>query len=49
MQQSTSPGFDDDGKITEFLFQFNCAVNGLLFFADTIFDFDGQSLGETIT
>lgn len=38
------PGFDDDGKIQEFLFQFNCAVNGLLFLADTIFDYDGQSL-----
>ena len=44
-----TPGFDDDGKIEEFLFQFNCAVNGLLFFADTIFDYDGESLGGNIT
>ena len=44
-----TPGFDDDDKIQEFLFQFNCAVNGLLFFSDTIFDYDGESLGGNIT
>ncbi len=39
------PGFDEEGKIQEFLFQFNSLVNGLLFFGDTIFDYDGEALG----
>ncbi len=39
------PGFDDEGKIQEFLFQFNSRVNGLLFLGDTIFDYDGEPLG----
>jgi hypothetical protein len=40
-----TPDFDDDGKIQDFLFQFTGAANGLLFFADTIFDYDGRALG----
>ena len=40
-----TPDFDDDGKIQDFLFQFTGAANGLLFFADAIFDYDGQALG----
>jgi hypothetical protein len=39
------PGFDDEGKIQDFLFQFNSLVNGLLFLGDTIFDYDGEALG----
>lgn len=38
------PGFDDAGKIQEFLFQFNAALNGLLFLVDTVFDHDGEPL-----
>ncbi|MFQ3613923.1 MAG: hypothetical protein SNJ68_09455 [Cyanobacteriota bacterium] len=40
-----TPDFDDEGTIEEFLFQFTAAVNGLLFLADTIFDYDGRPLG----
>jgi hypothetical protein len=40
-----TPGFDDDGKIQDFLFRFTAAVNGLLFLSDTIFDYDGRALG----
>jgi hypothetical protein len=40
-----TPDFDDAGKIQDFLFQFTGAANGLLFLADTIFDYDGQPLG----
>ena len=39
------PGFDEAGKIQEFLFHFNGLLNGLLFLADTIFDYDGEPLG----
>jgi hypothetical protein len=39
-----TPGFDDDGVMQEFLFNFTNAANGLLFLANTIFDFDGQAL-----
>lgn len=40
-----TPEFDDDGKIEDFLFQFIRETNGLLFVADTIFDYDGKALG----
>jgi len=40
-----TPGFDDAGSIQEFLFEFNGLLNGLLFLADTIFDYDGEALG----
>ena len=40
-----TPDFDDDGKIEDFLFRFNRAVNGLLVATDTIFDYDGEELG----
>ena len=39
-----TPDFDDAGRIRDFLFRFTKAANGLLFFANTIFDFDGQML-----
>jgi hypothetical protein len=40
-----TPDFDKGGKLLDFLFRFNGAVNGLLFYSDTIFDYDGQALG----
>lgn len=43
------PGFDEEGKIQEFLFQFNGLVNGLLFLGDIIFDYDGEPLGGPLT
>lgn len=43
------PGFDADGKVQEFLFAFNAALNGLLFMADAIFDHDGERLGGPLT
>jgi hypothetical protein len=41
-----TPDFDEAGAIEQFLFRFTCAANGLLFLADTIFDYDGQLLGS---
>jgi len=38
------PGFDREGKVEQFLFSFNDRLNGLLFFADTIFDYDGRPI-----
>jgi hypothetical protein len=38
------PGFDAEGKVEEFLFSFNDRLNGLLFFANTIFDYDGKPI-----
>jgi hypothetical protein len=38
------PGFDEEGRLKEFLFSFNDRLNGLLFFADTIFDWDGNPI-----
>jgi hypothetical protein len=40
-----SPGLDETGSIAQFLFDFNSAANGLLFFTNTIFDYDGEALG----
>jgi hypothetical protein len=42
-----TPDFDDAGMIQDFLFRFIGAANGLLFFANTIFDYDGRALGES--
>lgn len=39
------PGFDEGGKVGDFLFAFNGQLNGLLFIYDTIFDYDGEALG----
>lgn len=39
-----TPDFDDAGAIEDFLFRFTLAGNGLLFLANTIFDYDGQAL-----
>src|SRR5690349_20712137 len=38
------PGFDASGEVQQFIFGFNDRLNGLLFWHDTIFDFDGQPL-----
>jgi hypothetical protein len=40
-----TPDFDDDGKIEDFLFRFNRAVNGLLVGGDSIYDYDGELFG----
>lgn len=40
-----TPRFDDACTILDFLFRFTKGANGLLFFADTIFDYDGKPLG----
>jgi hypothetical protein len=40
-----TPDFDEGGTLKNFIFRFTAATNGLLFFADTIFDYDGQALG----
>jgi hypothetical protein len=40
-----TPGFDNAGMLRDFLFRFTGAATGLLFLADTIFDYDGQVLG----
>jgi hypothetical protein len=39
-----TPDFDDAGTIQNFLFRITRAANGLLFFANTIFDYEGQAL-----
>lgn len=38
------PGFDEEDKIQEFLGNFNAHLNGLLFFANTLFDYDAEPL-----
>ncbi len=38
-----TPNFDDAGSIQDFVFRFTKAANGLLFFANRIFDYDGQA------
>jgi hypothetical protein len=40
-----TPGFDEAGQVQEFLFRFNAHFSGLLFFYDSVFDYDGQPLG----
>ncbi len=42
-----APDFDEAGTIQNFLFRFTWAANGLLFLANTIFDYDGQPLSGT--
>lgn len=38
------PGFDEAGKMQQFLFHFTGLLNGLLFADDTLFDYDGEPL-----
>ena len=38
------PGFDEEGLNGAFLFNFNMNLNGLLFYNNTIFDFDGEPI-----
>ena len=38
------PGFDQQGKTENFLFEFNNRLNGLLFIHDSVVDHDGEPL-----
>lgn len=38
------PDLDEQGAVQQFLFEFNDRLNGLLFFHNTIFDFDGEPI-----
>lgn len=40
------PGFDEAGTIQAFLFRFNEAVKGLLFFSNHLYDHNGDALDQ---
>ena len=43
-----NPGFDKDGKTLQFLGNFACGLNGLLFVQNSVLDYDGEALAGAL-